>query len=494
MNVNWSDFRDLVFNVTSSRAELFRRLIDPRRNIDDECGYLPISQQIDKKDYKEYYDRFAPATRVVNVLPDESWKAEPTVFETEDVEEDTEFEKRWRELSISLRGDSHYKKQEGSAVWEYLHRVDRLSGIGRFGCLLFGINDGKRLDEPVEGIDANGRAVGVPPERKLLYLRAFDESLVEISQYNQDDKSPRYGQPELYQINFTDPYGKLETKNVHWTRVLHVVDNMNSSEIFGVPRQQPVFNNLTDLRKLYGGSSEMYWRGAFPGISIETHPQLGGDVNVDVPGLRDSMENYMNGLQRYLTLMGMSAKSLAPQVVDPTAQINVQLEVLCILLGMPKRIFTGSERGELASDQDDSTWNERLNYRRNSYLTPRVIVSFVDRCILLGVLPVPGEEGYSVSWPDLDTLSETEQATVAGLRTDAIVKYLAGGGENLIPPSDFLHRILYFNKQEVDEILEGLIEPDGSLIGGTEEEEEGDENLDQENDPGTEGLPSGFGK
>jgi len=219
---------------------------------------------------------------------------------------------------------------------------------------------------------------------------------------------------------------------------------------------QPVYNRLVDLRKLYGGSAEMYWKGAFPGLAIETHPQLGGDVVIDSAAMKTQMEQYMNGLQRYLSLVGQSANSLAPQVVDPTSHINTQIEAICVRLGIPKRIFMGSERGELASSQDDSTWNDRLRHRQSMFITPRLIVPFVDRLITFGVLPEP--KSYYVKWPDLEALTEQEQATVAVTKTEALTKYSSGGGESIMIVLDFLTKILGMEQGEAEAVVEAATE------------------------------------
>jgi len=223
--------------------------------------------------------------------------------------------------------------------------------------------------------------------------------------------------------------------------------------VFGVPRQRPVYDRLYDLYKLYGGSAEMYWRGAFPGLSLETHPQLGGDVTVDAAATRTQMEQYMNGLQRYLLNTGISAKSLAPQVVDPSKQIEIQLDAICIQLKVPKRIFLGSERGELASTQDSKAWNNRLMSRQNGYITPRIIVPFIDRLITFGVLPEP--QGYSIVWEDLNSLTEEQQSIIAKNRIEAIAKYVASSGaETLVPPQFFLTDMLGFTDQQATAMLE----------------------------------------
>jgi hypothetical protein len=333
---------------------------------------------------------------------------------------------------------------------------------------------------------------------------------------------------------------------------------------------RPVLNRLLDLRKIYAGSAEGYWRaGCMPTTVLETIPQLGGDVKVDMQALKDMMEDVQNGLQKWYALMGMSAKTLAPTVVDPTAQVNVQTEAICIKIGCPIRVFKGSERGELASSQDDAAWNDRLRERQNNYLTPRLIVPLIDRLIAMGVLPEPkakkkqegkmkagispykpapkaktpapagGEEGgapggggafggasggkggfgggspfsnnvrtehevtkvrlsngrtivannvemlgptrarvtdlmgrtyiinqngrivgiqtkggYSIEWPDLDSLGDAAKMGIALQETQALAAYVSGGVEAMIPPMDYLTAVLGMSDEQAGAIID----------------------------------------
>lgn len=494
---------ETVNNVMTSRSQFINQFLDPRRNIDKECGY-PETGSITPQLYRKLYDRESIATRVVQVMPQESWQHTPEVYEDEDTETETPFERAWDELAQSLRGDSHYKNEEGSPIWEHLKRADMLSGIGHFGCLLMGFNDGKQLWEPIDkvppdgyakditGVDTSGSedkdsltakktqsvaygsvtgAVGTDAQYTggqynpanpmapmqgdknskltLIFLRSFDESLVQIVQYEADISNPRFGQPIMYMITLNDPREQhtgvglpLATVRVHWSRVIHVADNLGSSEIFGVPRMRPVFNRLLDLMKLYGGSAEMYWRGAFPGLSIETHPQLGGDVIIDAEKTRSMMERYENTLQRYIQLSGMTAKSLAPQVVDPTPQITIQIEAICILIGIPKQIFIGAGSSGIGSGMETESlgelWNERVNERQNNYLTPRIIVPFVDRLILIGVLPIPNsskdEENDEAAPEDASEEAETEEIDGEETTTNAFAPNKKSGKDVQFPP------------------------------------------------------------
>ncbi len=169
------------------------------------------------------------------------------------------------------------------------------------------------------------------------------------------------------------------------------------------------------------------------------------------------------GLTRLIE--GITAKSLAPQVVDPSPQIRVQIEAICIQKGIPLRIFLGSERGELSSSQDANAWNDRLMARMTTYATPRLICPFVSRLVRFGVLPRP--EQFHVDWPDLSKMTDQEKAAVSLQRTDAIVKYVGGSGDQLIEPQNYLTKVLDFTDDEAEEIIE-------ATAGYVEEKQEGE--------------------
>lgn len=497
-------FEEIVGNALMVRAEFFQRFFDPRRDIEKECGYPAITARINPEMFRQLYDREPVAARVVQLYPRECWQVTPEIYEDDDADSDTPFEEAWKALGQQVvPEDSWYKGDEGNPIINYLLRLDELCGIGHFGVLLIGIDDGKRLDEPAEGFDGmdghpkdvtavsqggiappapeasaegtdlqydrntmaasnqprEGRKPFEGAERQLLYLRPFAEDLVQIVQYEADQGNPRFGAPIIYRITLNDPRElhsgvglPMATVRVHWSRVIHVADNKGNSLIFGAPRMRPVLNRILDLRKLYSSSAEMFWKGGFPGLSMESHPPLGGDVRIDKDQTRSELEQYMNGLQRALISTGMSVKMLAPAVADPSAQIEKQIEAICIQLGCPVRVFKGSERGELASSQDDSAWNDRLRQRMNRFITPEIIRPFVDRLIALRILPEPKQ--YNVSWPDLDSLTDKDKAGIMFQRAQAYGLYLSSGMEQLIPPVDFMTRFDQMTLHEAEAITQ----------------------------------------
>jgi hypothetical protein len=451
-------------NIMLERKLWLRRQLDPRRDIDAECGH---PECVTIQDYKRLFLRGDIASRVVSVLPEESWKENPDVFETEDQTE-TDFEKAWIDLDKKFQ------------LFAALERLDILSGIGRFGILLLGIDDGLKLNEPVASINEKGEPVGAPGERKLLYVRAFDEELVNISKLETDVTNPRFGMPVTYQIRFEDanpltsigatPQQSSPTSFenlVHWSRVIHVVDNRTTSNVYGLPRMEKVLNRLLDIRKIAGGSGEMFWKGGFPGLSLEA--MLGQDTNVvvDMAAVKEDMDRYMNGLQRYIATVGMQAKSLGVQVADPSPHIDGQIKLIAMALGVPWRIFVGSEAAQLASEQDSRAWNGRVDRRRNKYITPYIITPTVERLVAFGVLPEPTE--LNVSWPDLNSLSDLDKSTVANNQTNAIAKYVQSGSDLLVDPFHFLTLIIGMEDDEANSILDQvgdrLVQTDPNSIG-----------------------------
>ena len=443
-----------VSNLFTVRSRVLQGLLSSDRDIDKELQY-PTS--ISAREYRDFFDRNDIAEKVVSIYPDDCWAVDPVVFEDEKVRK-TEFEKEWDRLSEELD------------FYHYLHRADVLSGIGHFGVILLGLNDGNDLRTPAPGIEADGTPSKKRPKNvKLLYIRPFDESMVYISQYEKNPNNPRYRMPLEYQIRFAEQIVDGENNNpdarsinVHWSRIIHLADNRGSSEVFGKPRQKPVFNRLLDLRKVLGGSAEMFWKGAFPGYSFEVSPEYAAAVGLDEDsettknfksGMRAEFKAYSDGLQRYLASIGVSAKSLAPQVANPEKHIMMQLRVISSTVGVPFRIFLGSEQGSLASSQDTRTWNRKLRKRHVRYLTPMVMKPFIQRLMYVGALPLI--ENPKIKWPDLDTITEQDRADVADKITTALQKYVTGQVEKMMPLYEYLTEIIQMSPEKAKQIVDG---------------------------------------
>ena len=455
-----NEYAKVIGNQLQSRFDLMDTLFGTfsEGRLDSECGYpLDIPPQL----YKAFYLREGIAARVVDMFPDECWRKQPEVYDTEENDESSPFEQSIKAL------------EKDHNIWSYLHRLDCLAGIGRFGILLLGVDDGLPLDAPLEGIDDYGKGEGSDvPNQKLLYLRPFDESLVLINQFEVNPNSPRYGKPLYYSVNFIDstqwgtvsPIGAetLTMRRIHWTRVIHVAEKTSSSEIFGLPRMQNVFNRLYDLKKICGGSAEMFWKGGFPGLSLEINPDL-QDVELDKAGVDREMRAYQSGLKRYLAMTGVSAKTLAPNIADPTPHLNLQCQAIALSKGIPLRVFMGTEQGVLAGSQDAAAWAGRVEARRDDFVNPNIVREFVDRLIAAEIIALPEdpEEGYQIYWKELTSPDETSQAQIILQKTQALQAYVAGQCDNLIPPVDYFVHVFGLTADEAQEIVDSA----GKFLG-----------------------------
>lgn len=431
--------------------------IDPRRDLNQECGY---PEKITTADFWNQYRRSGIAARTVNIFPDSCFAVDPEPYESES-ERFTPFENSWIDLAQS----------PSVSLTHYCHRVDILSGINRYGGLLLGVDDGKNLSQPLEGADRYDDFQA--DEKPLAYIRAFDETQLTVASL---DRTPgrHYGMPEMYNmrllsqssmgdmVGMSGPALPTDNVEVHWTRVLHVADNRTSSETFGMPRMEQVFNWLLDVNKVLGPSAEMYYKGGFPGLSLELDPRIAEvmDVDIDEDSIEAEMFAYMNGLQRYLWLQGINAKSLAPQVSDPRPAVEALLNAIAMSIGAPLRIFMGSEQAQLASGQDVRTWNGRIRKRQNGYLTPMLIRPLIDRLIRVGVMKKPrsfdaktGTWNYKVFWPDVNLPNEDERSQIADRRASAIEKYMRSMAYQVMQFRDFMRFILGFDQREIAAIM-----------------------------------------
>lgn len=482
-----------ITNALISRANFFRALMEQKRDINKECNYPDV---ITAPDYRAMFDREGLAARVVKLFPEETWSHDPDVFETDDQDEETAFEK-----SFKLNAE-HF------GLFSFLQRADIMSGIGSFGVILLGVNDGKKLSEPIEGIDVNGDKVGATPtdpatpttkppvanllttvkeepetkdpdisiplaKRQLLFLRVFDEALVEIVEYEKSEQSKRFGQPTLYNLKFIDVtttagsvqemITKTTDEKVHWSRIIHIADNCLSSEVIGTPRMQNVYNRLYDLRKILGADGEGFWKGGFPGISIETQAGIENpELNVETTA--EMMSDYMEGMKRYLALVGMTAKSLAVEIGDPTPHFTIQMQAIAVSIGCPLEVLLGNNVAKLSVGAGDGpqqrTWKQRVMRRQNTYVTPNIIRKFVDRLIAIDVLLPPTEINelggyvYQVEWPDLMAPSEKEIADTFALLIKALAEYVSGNVSSVVPPLEMLTILLHMDPEEAQAILE----------------------------------------
>src|SRR5215831_11538523 len=87
--------KQVIANAFTTRSQFLEQLIDPRRDLDKECGW---PRSFTARDYRNLVEREGLALRIVNLFPDECFKQAPDIYETEDVDQDTPFENELKDL------------------------------------------------------------------------------------------------------------------------------------------------------------------------------------------------------------------------------------------------------------------------------------------------------------------------------------------------------------------------------------------------------------
>jgi len=392
-------------------------------------------------DFYTRYTRQEIAKAVIDRPVKATWQGSLELIESTKAE-DTLFEKEWVRLNKKFKLKTR------------LSRVDRLTGIGRYGVLLLGLDDvrgNEDFEKPTSGI------------RILKYVKPFSEGTAKISRFESNPKNERYGKPLFYSIDVKDlSSGASQTIKVHHSRVIHITDDPLESEVYGTPRLEPIWNRLMDIEKISGGDAEMFWRGARPGYQ--------GLVDKDftmtteqMNKLKDEIDEFEHNLRRVFINEGVKLEDLKQQIADPSTHIKTQLELISSEKGIPVRVLIGSERGELASTQDTTEWLTFVQARREDHAEPNIVRPFVDRLIELKILPKPSED-YTVDWKDLFSISEKSRVEIGKGRANALREYTYNPiAQGVIPPKAFMMYFLGFTTEQI------------TLVEQMQKEEMGDE-------------------
>lgn len=423
------DMKRLLANMSAlvarqTLAQPFGQQFSGDRDVYGAAGY---PQTIQPRDYLAKYLREDIAQRIVDAEPEETWRVPPMIYDNPAGNQDadaaavTPFTAAILDLTdIERVPDS--LEAETPNLWEALAQADKYAGIGEYGLLVLGINDGGTLDKPLTPPKGkNGRGI-----KSLLYLTPLHQSQADIATWDTDSSSPRFGKPMTYTCNFGDITGSgegvlgMSSRAVHWTRVIHIAENAGGTGVYGLPRLQSIYNRLEDLLKIMAGSGESAWRLMYKGLVASTKD--GYAMAEDDSEIADKVDEYIHDMKRFLLLEGMDVKIEGGEIVDPSPVVKIVIAIISAATGIPQRILLGSERGELSSTQDETRWKESIQARQVQFAEPRIVRKVVNRLIFAGVLPMPENGRYTVEWPSLFEPTESQQAEINSKRAGIIAQ------------------------------------------------------------------------
>lgn len=402
------------------------------RDIYNALGYPKI---ISAQNYKDRYARQDIAKAIIDRPVKASWKGDIQVIENIKPEE-TAFEKKWVEIFDGLKLKSIFI------------RADKLTGLGRYSVLLLGLDDTSTLESFAKPVKKGA---------KLLYVKPLSEESAPIDTFDENVTSERYGLPLTYNVKVSLKTGgettTERTVKVHYSRVVHIVEDLMESEVYGTPRLQVVYNRLVDLEKIIGGDGEMFWRGARPGYTgqVDKDYQMTPEA---FTAMQSQIDEFENNLRRILVNEGIKYDALAQQIADPTNHVDVNIQMISAVTGIPKRILMGSERGELSSAQDKQEWISYVTSRREEQNEPMILRPFIDKLIEIEVLPKPADP-YIVVWDKLFSLSDKEKMEIGKMRAEALSSYANNPMiSELIPLEVFTQYFLNFDETTTEHIMD----------------------------------------
>lgn len=440
-----------VFSELVNRINLASRLgIDTYGGDRDIYNALGYPKKLKIEDYWARYERQDIAKAIIDRPVKASWKGHIEVIETI-ADSDTPFEKKWKELFLNLKLKSIFI------------RADKLTGLGRYSVILLGLND-------VTKIEDFSKPVNPRKGLELLYVKPISERSAKIDTFEKNPQNERFGLPLTYNIETSDGEN-TKTIKVHYTRVVHLVEDLSENEVYGTPRLKSVYNRLIDIEKIVGGDAEMFWRGARPGYVGEVDPdyQMSSDAYDD---LQDQIKEFENSMRRVLINQGVKYNALAQQIADPLPHLDGQIQMISADTGIPKRILTGSERGELSSAQDKQEWITYVTSRREEQNEPMIIRPFINKLIDIKVLP-ESKVPYKVRWDKVFSLSDKEKVELGAKRAEAVKDYTTNGiAQELIPVDLFAEHFLAFDETQVEELMSKVDEEKIKEGFVTEEEDE----------------------
>lgn len=400
-----AEFRAAAADVLLARTLFMRQAGITFGGARDTYAILGYDRLITVKQFRDRYARGGVAGRIVDAFPNACWRGSMELVEDENPETQTAFEKAWADLDQRLQ------------IQAKLLRVDKLSRLSTYAVILIGAPGALNEELPK----------GTPEQ--LLYLTPFlggggpggdnnartlaADADCTIALYNVDTKSPRFGLPETYQLKRTDISSPELQVPIHWSRIVHVAENVLENEVYGQPALERVWNLLDDLDKVTGGGAEAFWLRANQGLHLDIDKDMKLDDTKDtVAELKKQSDAYKHQIDRFIRTKGTTVSTLGSDVANFSNPADAILTQIAGSTTMPKRILTGSEMGELASSQDRDNWKDQVNGRQTSHCGPYIVRNLVNRLITYGYMPAPskGALAYEVVWPHIQTLTDQEKA------------------------------------------------------------------------------------
>ena len=384
------------------------------RDIYDVAGY---PRNLSYSQFHALYERDGFAKKIIDMPAETTWRAPPEIVEPDMEEDGTDFTEAWADLAKRLR------------VWSRFERLDKLSRKGRYAVLLIGTPDGD--DQNLVNEMGNLRG----PE-DVQYLDAYSEKYAKIHKLVDDPRNPRYRLPEIYNIDLGGDIrdGGVQTRSqtvkVHWSRVIHVAEDLLEDDIFGTETLRPLYNDFHDLQKIRASTPEAHFQRVAGILVGKVDPEAHTNDEI-LEDLSEELEEIYHDLRKIFLGQGVDLERLAGDEPNPKAAADLCITMIAAGSPIPKRMLIGSETGERASTEDQKSYYGAMAERQVQHAEPAILRPFIDRLIERRGLPRPGQAGYEVVWPTLFKEPEKDIAEANKARAETASALTPVGGDVL---------------------------------------------------------------
>ena len=334
------------------------------------------------KNHRDFYTVFGWERRITSLLCYSMYKTYGVARAINDIPVDT----TWRYYPKINSSNSDFVSQFNALdkrlnLMKEFKRADRLSGIGTYSIMVLNIK-GQKYESKLTSFKLEN----------LTGIKVYHEAEVEIEQFI-DKTGARYG-IKSYRIG---------VEQIHPSRVIHIAEK-SDDDVIGQSRIGIVYNQLNDMIKISGSTAELYYITA--SLLLNAKAVEGFKVNkADAEALQDKLYELVNRMKGFITTSGFEIQNIAPDITSPKDSWDVYEKTLSSTSGIPRRILFGSEMGQLASTQDQTTFYERIQSRQVSYINPDVIGALIERLMAYSDLVIAD---YEITWGKLSALSDKE--------------------------------------------------------------------------------------
>lgn len=397
------------------------------RNLDVNYGYNinPVYS-----DFKTMRDQNGFAKRVVDGPPSACWPKGIQLLKEEPCCDDDAQPELVEELATM--------RQQG--LFRSLKKADKLNRIGVHSALYVGVG----------GDPDNEVKVSDKKPLETIFYSTFAEPDINIIAFDTDKKSPRFGQPIMYELttHCENEGGNTIPFKAHWTRVVLLAEGSLTNDVCGESALRSLYNVFQDLVKVRGATAEAYFENCLrvfglswpEGTDIkwnDLYPDGSGDTNAEhVAKMMQDLSN--KGRNAIFLTGGATITEMSTTVPNPLPAQDALLKEVSADSRTPIRELTGEGGGVLKGSEDRLAHEQVMQERKEDWCEGwlRAALEVPTRAAMLD-----DTKGLFVDWPVLKATDEETEAKVAKLNAEtaeieATTKSLGANDPGAMPPDN----------------------------------------------------------